>query len=406
MKILQLDIEGFRSLKKVSWKPGDLNVIIGPNGTGKSNLLRFLELMSVSAQGRLGKYIQSLGGMEPIVWDGKVTDISFKVKATPVEENLDIEREALTYELIFTRLGGSSSYQIQRELLANEHRVETDEEKKGVFLERKGVDGWIFDYNENQRIWTGPDIETGSDDLITIYEETILSIVGSPFISNRLISLFKQHLASWAIYHDVLVHKDASIRQAAVARLEKRVVADGQNLIPVLHTLYTGDRDFKKEINAAMRAAFGDDFDELVFPPAADQRIQLRVRWKSLKREQSAADLSDGTLRFLLLLTILASPSPPPLIAIDEPETGLHPSMLPIIAEYAVDAATRTQVIFTTHSPQFLDAFTDTRPTTTVAKWENGETTLKVLAGEQLDYWLKEYSLGALFKSGELEGME
>jgi predicted ATPase len=218
-------------------------------------------------------------------------------------------------------------------------------------------------------------------------------------------SLFSRELASWAIYHDLHVHRDAIIRQAAVARVEKQVEPDGQNLIPVLHTLYTDDRDFKKDINTAMRAAFGDDFDELVFPPAADQRIQLRIRWKSLKREQSAADLSDGTLRFLLLLTILASPSPPPLIAIDEPETGLHPSMFPIIAEYAVDATSRTQVIFTTHSPQFLDAFIDTKPTTTVAKWENGETALKVLEGEQLDYWLREYTLGALFRSGELEGM-
>jgi predicted ATPase len=81
-----------------------------------------------------------------------------------------------------------------------------------------------------------------------------------------------------------------------------------------------------------MAAAFGDEFEELVFPPAADQRVQMRIRWKSLKREQSAADISDGTLRFLLLLTILASPEAAPLIAIDEPETGLHPSMLPIIA--------------------------------------------------------------------------
>ena len=136
---------------------------------------------------------------------------------------------------------------------------------------------------------------------------------------------------------------------------------DGQNLISVLHTLYTGDRDFKNEINLAMRAAFGEDFEELVFPPAADQRVQLRVRWKSLQREQSAADLSDGTLRFLFLLAVLASPSPAPLIAIDEPETGLHPSMLPIVAEYAVDASSRTQVIFTTHSPQFLDAFRETK---------------------------------------------
>ncbi len=181
---------------------------------------------------------------------------------------------------------------------------------------------------------------------------------------------------------------------------------DGQNLIPVLHTLYTGDRDFKKDIDLAMHAAFGDDYEELIFPPAADQRIQLRVRWKSLQREQSAADLSDGTLRFLFLLTVLASPSPAPVIAIDEPETGLHPSMLPIIAEHAVDAAERVQVILTTHSPQFLDAFGDTRPTTTVTKWVEGETILKVLDGNALEGWLEKYSLGSLYKSGELEDMD
>ena len=120
-------------------------------------------------------------------------------------------------------------------------------------------------------------------------------------------------------------------------RMEERVDPDGQNLISVIHTLYTGDRSFKQDINSAMQAAFGDDFEELVFPPASDQRIQMRIRWRSLKREQSAAELSDGTLRFLFLLTVLASPSSAPVIAIDEPETGLHPSMLPLIAEYAVE---------------------------------------------------------------------
>ena len=82
MKITQLDIEGFRSLRKVRWLPGDLNVIIGPNGSGKSNLLRFMELISVSAQGRLGKYIQSLGGMDPIVWDGTAASIRFAMEIT------------------------------------------------------------------------------------------------------------------------------------------------------------------------------------------------------------------------------------------------------------------------------------------------------------------------------------
>jgi len=229
--------------------------------------------------------------------------------------------------------------------------------------------------------------------------------LGGPFARNFFTQKFQSWLDSFFVYHDLNTGMDAEIRKAAVASMEKRVDPDGRNLIPVLHTLYTGDRDFKKETDSAMRAAFGGDFEEIIFPPAADQRIQMRIRWKSLKREQSAADLSDGTLRFLFLLAVLGGPSPPPLIAIDEPETGLHPSMLPIIAEYAADAAGRSQVIFTTHSPQFLDAFGESAPEVTVAKWENGETLLRSLKGEELDYWLKEYSMGSLFKSGELEQM-
>ncbi|MGH7491510.1 MAG: AAA family ATPase [bacterium] len=404
MRILQLDIVGFRSLKQISWKPGDLNVVIGANGTGKSNLLRFLELMSISAQFRLlGKHIQSLGGMEPIAWDGRATSISFKLKASPVHEKLNVKDEGIIYELELARLGKGSSYKINSELLSTYSQTQSDKQSKpALILKRSGSDVWLFD-QEEQAMMPRDDLQDERY-LEKPESETYLSIP-LPIVDDPLMVVFRHELASWAIYHDMLVHKDAIIRQAAVARVEKRVEPDGQNLIPVLHTLYTDDRDFKKEINTAMRAAFGGDFDELVFPPAADQRVQLRIRWKSLKREQSAADLSDGTLRFLLLLTILASPSPPPLIAIDEPETGLHPSMFPIIAEYAVDAASRTQVIFTTHSPQFLDAFTDTKPTTSIVKWENGETTLKVLNGEELDYWLEEYTLGALFKSGELEGM-
>ncbi len=398
MKILQLDIEGFRSLKKVSWKPGDLNVIIGPNGTGKSNLLRFLELMSASAQGRLGKYIQSFGGMQPIVWDSQASSILFKLKTLSKDEKTDPQKDVLTYALELAHLGAGSFYRIERELLANFFEVETGKQFEPFkFLERAGMNGHIFDAKRHAIFATENSLKE---------EETLLSMISGPFASNLLIKLFQLELGSWRIYHDIHVHQNAIIRQPVVARLERLVDSDGQNLISVLHTLYSENREFKKEINTAMRAAFGADFEELSFPPAADQRIQLRVHWKSRRMPDAAADLSDGTLRFLLLLTILANPSYPSVIAIDEPETGLHPSMLPIIAEYAVDAATRTQVIFTTHSHQFLDAFTDTKPTTTVAKWENGETILKVLEDEKLGYWLKEYSLGALFKSGELEDME
>ncbi len=393
MKITRLNIEGFRSLRKVSWSPGDLNVIIGANGTGKSNLLRFLELIAVSAQGKLGKYVQSLGGMDPIVWDGESTSIKFELD-TALESELDPEH----YEFELVRLGAGSSYRIENECLINSHKLRKHLERKPFkFLERRAKSAIIFD--ESERKFVTPE-EYVSD------EESLLSIASGPFVNNHFIPPFRRELASIAIYRDLNTNTDAPIRQSAISRMEKRVDPDGQNLISVMHTLYTGDRDFKNDINSAMKAAFGDDFEELIFPPAADQRIQLRIRWKSLKREQSAAEISDGTLRFLFLLTVLASPSLAPIIAIDEPETGLHPAMLPLIAEYAADASKRSQVILTTHSPQFLDAFVGTRPTTTVARWANGETTLKTLREKDLDYWLKEYSLGSLFKSGELEQME
>lgn len=393
MKITKLNIEGFRSLRNVSWHPGDLNVIIGPNGTGKSNLLRFLELIAVSAQGQLGKYVQSLGGMDPIVWDGKAASIKFVMEIVPANE-LDPEQ----YELELVRLGYGSSYKIENERLINSHKQRRGAERNPFkFLERHAKSAVIFD--ENERTFVTPE-EYVSD------EESLLSLATGPFTKNHFIPPFQRELASITVYRDLNTNENATIRQSAISRMGKRVDTDGKNLISVMHTLYTGDRDFKNDINAAMQAAFGDDFEELVFPPAADQRIQLRIRWKSLKREQSAAELSDGTLRFLFLLTALASPSLAPIIAIDEPETGLHPSMLPLIAEYAIDASKRSQIILTTHSPQFLDAFGDTRPTTTVAKWVNGETILQTLREEDLDYWLREYSLGNLFKSGELEQME
>jgi predicted ATPase len=385
MKITRLDIKGFRSLKDVTWQPGDLNLLIGANGAGKSNLLRFLELLSVSAKGGLGGYIQSLGGLNAIAWDGSVSDISWALNFA--DSLLDADR----YEVKVT--DSIWGFQVATELLSGNP---PEKEEPVIFIKRNGKNARIKDDFSEDSSGLNPELING--------EETLLS-AASAFHNWSDLPWFKSKLSSIAVYHDIRVDRDAAIRSPAVTRYEQRVDSDGQNLISVLHTLYTGNREFKRDIDAAMRAAFGDDYEEIVFPPAADQRIQLRVRWRSLKREQSAADLSDGTIRFLLLMTVLAAPDPPPVIAIDEPETGLHPAMLPIVAEHAVDAALRTQVVLSTHSPQLLDAFTETQPTTTVMRWENGETVLQNLGGEELRYWLREYTLGALFKSGELEQM-
>jgi predicted ATPase len=385
-------------LRDISWEPHDLNILIGANCAGKSNLLRLLELISASAQGKLSRLIQDAGGIEPVLWDGQADHLAVSVKTTPVEENRNMLKDSLTYELTLGRISKTAAYRIQHELLGKYYRVDNGEASDPFkFLERNGLVANVFD--ESERRLTAPEESVPE-------EESLLSLAAGPFSANHHIPPIRTQLASWCIYHDLHVNKDAAIRQPAIARPEKRVDPDGQNLIPVLHTLYTGDRQFKRDIDAAMRAAFGDEFEELVFPPASDQRIQLRIRWKSLRTEQSARDLSDGTLRFLFLLTALTSPSPAPLVAIDEPETGLHPGMLPILAEHAIDASKRTQIILTTHSPQLLDAFTDAQPNTTVVRWKNGQTQLINLEPDRLAKWLKEYSLGSLFKSGELEDLQ
>ncbi len=154
-----------------------------------------------------------------------------------------------------------------------------------------------------------------------------------------------------------------------------------------------------------MRAGFGEEYDRLVFQPAAAQQIQLAVQWKSSSQPHAGSDLSDGTLRFLFLLTVLSHPEPAALIAVDEPETGLHPSMLPVIAEYAEAASERTQVVLTTHSPEFLDAFTGLSPHVTVCHWEEGETHLYGLSSETLGRWLEQYRLGHMFTRGDLESL-
>lgn len=117
-----------------------------------------------------------------------------------------------------------------------------------------------------------------------------------------------------------------------------------------------------------------------------------------------ATRLSDGTLRYLCLLAILLHPTPPPLICIEEPELGLHPDVMPAMTRLLKQASERTQLIVTTHSEVLVDAFGDTPEDVVVCEKHDGCTTFNRLDGEQLKVWLKDYSLGNLWRSGQIGG--
>jgi len=376
MYVESLRISGFMSFKDVTWKPERLNVLIGPNGSGKSNLLRALELIRASAAGELRGFVLSKGGLARLLWGGLAQEIEFEI---------DTDQPSCTYPFRLVPVPHSASFRTVFELLGFQ---EGSMPEPHLFV-RHDDELEVLEGDKTLAHYPAKDLSE---------TETALSMVTALW-SHPVPYQFQQQLRAWTVYQDLHVDEDAPIRRSAVARRETRISYDGQNLIPVLQTLYEGD--FKDAIDSGMAAAFPDDFEELSFPETEPRRRQLHVRRKHGHREDSAADLSDGTLRFLLLLTILATPDPPPLIAIDEPETGLHPSMLPIIAEFAAAAATRTQVIFSTHSPQMLDAFGDTLPAATIFDWAGDHTELKTVRGDELKKWVEEYSLGRFIFSGE-----
>jgi len=397
MKIFDLQIQGFRSLYNISWKPGNLNVIIGLNGNGKSNLLKALEMLSQSAMGKLSQQILREGGMDSLAWDEQNAAVQFKLVITPPENLNDGKRNNITYQLNLNQLGSSSSYKIGYELLGDHAQFNRRfKPHQMIILERYLSSATIYD--DQRRGLLIP-----QESMVT--EESLLSCEFMPFATNNSISLVQNWLSHWQIYHDFQTHRDAAVRQEVPARMESELDFDGSNLVQVLHGLYNTHPDFKMKVNSAMKAAFGDDFDGLSFQPAANQQVALLINWKSSRRSQSSAVLSDGTLRFLYLITILANPTPPVLIAIDEPITGLHPSMVPIIAELARNASRRAQIIITTHSEDFLDAISEYDPTVTIADMDDGKTRLNVLDGESLRYWMKESAFRCINRSSEAEGI-
>jgi predicted ATPase len=137
--------------------------------------------------------------------------------------------------------------------------------------------------------------------------------------------------------------------------------------------------------------------------PFADSSVKLFLQ-EAGGRQIPATRLSDGTLRYLCLLVVLLHPSPPPLIAIEEPELGLHPDLIHHVAELLKDAASRTQLVVTTHSRGLIDALRDQPESVVVCEKHDGESVFQRLDGDRMKHWLDRYSLGELWSIGELGG--
>src|SRR5207245_1688590 len=205
----------------------------------------------------------------------------------------------------------------------------------------------------------------------------------------------------WTLYRDINVGPEASTRQPGLVRPTVRLSPNAANLSSVLNSIQTQHLSTWEEIEEVFRTAY-PEFRGITFPPeGGDGKIVLR--WWERGYEDldvvgvveeygvSANFLSDGTLKFLCLIAILKSPDPPPLICIDEPELGLHPDWIKLVAEMMQSAAARTQLIVATHSPQIVAKLDPEQ--VIVAEKENGETRLRRLQTQELGNWLNGFNL-------------
>jgi predicted ATPase len=177
------------------------------------------------------------------------------------------------------------------------------------------------------------------------------------------------------------------------------LMEDISNLSLVINRLRK-DSKIKKQLIEALSILYPGINDLSIFIDAGSVQLYFDENGNTIP----ATRLSDGTLRYLCLLAILLNPDPAPLICIEEPEIGLHPDVLHSLADLLKKTSERTQLLITTHSEILVDALTDTPESIIVCEKENGSTVMRRLEKEKLDKWLKEYSLGHLWTTGELGG--
>lgn len=374
-----------RGLLSYGWDPvvlplRPLNILIGTNGSGKTNLLDVLDVLRAAPIDPLTP-LRNKGGIA--AWQHALPGGDGQ---SAIEVVLNGPQLPLRYRLTWRFQDG--------DVLGTSESLES--------RDRAGRDGPIlFLRNTNGKIsakMTDPLSGKTRWHNRTEVGPALPLLRGNPLypeLSHVAAQLGRiQSLQGWTFGPTSMLRKPADAGLSA-SSLEP----DGRNLPLVLHRL-RGDGAAWTRIRDTLRELYPhlDDVETSHDPPL----VKLWLREQGLP--VPASRISDGTMRWLCLLALLLDPRPAPLICIEEPELGLHPDLLSTLAMLLRDAATRTQVIVTTHSDALVSEFTSSPEDVVVCEREAGASTLKRLSAEELAPWLEEYSLGHAWRRNAFGG--
>lgn len=360
----------------------NLNILIGPNGAGKSNLIEAIALMR-AAPVDIRSVVRRGGGVTEWLWKGSkghpaIIDLilGYRKGKLPLRHTLAFSGNGHGFVVDDERVENAHPYEGQpRPYLfyhyAHGHPVINPAGGAQRRLERDSINPDLSILAQRR----DPDLYPEITYLADIYEK---------------VRIYRE----WAFGRHT-VFRDPQKADMRNDRLEE----DFSNLGLVLNRLRRSPK-VKAAILAGLRDLYEglDDFDVSV------EAGTVQVFLTEGEFTVPATRLSDGTLRYLCLLAILCDPDPPPLICIEEPELGLHPDILPKLADLLVEAAERTQLIVTTHSDILVDVMTERPEVVVVCEKHEGQTVLRRLDREALGVWLEKYRLGELWTRGELGG--
>ncbi len=367
----RLSVSGFRSIRELNDFPlNDLNVFVGANGAGKSNLIELFRMLLAMTEKNFSRFILAHNGADGFLFNGPKVTAAIKAEFVFTSHS-DFSQGPNIYRFEATPTADG------RKFLLSEEReyVTTDSRSYGPAAEESRLRD-EKDEKSRDGQWNGVGYH--------VYKA----------------------ISNWMVYHFHDTSANAPMRRYEIVENCLRLRSDASNIAPFLLRLKAepARSSYYTEIVNAVRLVipFFDDFRLDVQEMGEARKVALSWQQNGSDFPMQPYHLSDGSIRFICLATALLQPDPPSMIVIDEPELGLHPEAIGILSELIQDAAKRTQVFIATQSPLLLDQFAI--EDIVVVNRREGQSTLERLEGADYDQWLEDYSVGQLWTKNVIQG--
>jgi len=370
----------------------DVNILIGINGSGKSNFFKAVRLLKegVAGMGLKNYIINVLGGFDNIYFKGARES---QMLANTVLINYHFDAEALkffgyslnddcNYAISFHRIPNTSNYYVYEQVkVAGLSLLDFHNGEGGM---NDDINNWVSYKNF---------IDPTELALSKIFDTDRYTTLSSLRSGINDISIYD--------YFDTMPR--SQVRRAIIATSDKRLNADGTNLPQILNTIKINHKESYKKI-VTMLSEINTNFSGFDFNVIGGGNIELMLDEKGLNSSVHVSGISDGTLKYLCLLAILYNLERGKFICIDEPETGLHPDMILNIASAIMDASEQSTIVIATHSVDLLNYF-KMENLRVFEKDENNATRVVVYKEEQFEGWYEEFTLGKMWVAGDFGGV-